>query len=240
MSKIQALKIFASFAAFTALAFAQQPGKISGVVDQDGAPVAGALVLYHNVPPLAPNGSGGLVPASASIGASINTAGDGSFAIAGLPVGQYFICAYGTASNQLGSCEWGGSSSTISVAESAVRVALHLREGTLLTFLVGDPSGAIRDTASGPPVDGRLPLSGGNFRIGVMLGPIYARAEFASQQGTIRTYMVAVPKNAALDLIANTSLAIAAASGAPIPARQKGFTIPIGDGPVQTVNLAVR
>jgi hypothetical protein len=73
-----------------------------------------------------------------------------------------------------------------------------------------------------------------------MLGTIYARAQLASQQGTVRTYTVAVPQNVSLDLIADTSLLVTAASGAAVPNQQKGFSIPIGEGSAQVVNLAVQ
>ena len=85
-----------------------------------------------------------------------------------------------------------------------------------------------------------MPLYGGNFRIGVMLGPIYARAEFASQQGTVRTYTVAVPRDVTLDLIADTSLLVTAGTGATVPLRQEGFSIAIDDSAAQVVNLDVR
>jgi hypothetical protein len=72
-----------------------------------------------------------------------------------------------------------------------------------------------------------------------MLGAVYARAGFIARQGAMRTSAVAVPKNVSLDLIADTPLRVTTASGAAVPARQKGFTIAIGERP-QTVNLRIQ
>jgi hypothetical protein len=225
------------------LAPAQQLGSISGLVaDQSGNPVAGALVLYQGTPTFAPNAMGGVVATGPSVSSGLTSGTDGTFAISGLPDGQYSVCAYAATAAQLGSCEWGTYSPLIQItAGGAVsNVALQLTTGVLLTLLVSDPNSLIQETAPSTLVNGLLPLSGGNFRIGVMLGTIYARAQLASQQGTVRTYTVAVPQNVSLDLIADTSLLVTAASGAAVPNQQKGFSIPIGEGSAQVVNLAVQ
>ncbi len=243
MTKPRTFAILAACAPLAVLTLAQQSGSIAGVVaDQNGAPVAGALILYHSIPPYTADGTKGTAHAINSVSSGLTAGADGSFAIPELADGKYSVCAYAATATQLGSCEWGGNASPIQITGGMAvnNVALQLREGTLLTFFVSDPYGLILDTAAGPSVNGLIPLYGGNFRIGVMLGPIYARAEFASQQGTVRSYTVTVPKNVSLDLIADTSLLITAATGAAVPIRQKGFLIPTGNGSAQTVRLSVR
>jgi hypothetical protein len=243
MTIIRTLILLTGCATFVATAPAQQSGSISGLVaDQSGAPVAGALVLYQGMPTLAPNATGGVVVTIPSASSGLTTGTDGTFAISGLPDGQYSVCAYAATAAQLGSCEWGAYSPLIEVtAGGAVNnVALQLTSGVLLTLLVSDPNSVIQETAPNTLVNGLLPLYGGNFRIGVMLGTIYARAQLASQQGTTRTYTVAVPQNVSLDLIADTSLLATAASGATVPNQQKGFSIPIGGSSAQVVNLTVQ
>jgi hypothetical protein len=242
MTRTKICTLFAGYAALAALAAGQQPGRISGVVvDQNGAPVVGALVLYHSIPDAAANGSGRFSASPPLVSSGLRTGADGSFTIPGLPEGKYSVCGYAATPGQLGTCEWGRYTPVVQAAAggAVANVALQLAEGTLVTFRVSDPSGVIRDTASGPPVNGRMPLSGGNFRIGVMLGPYYARAEFASQSGVARTYTVAVPQNVSLVLIADTSLQVATAYGGAVPAREMGFSINVGGSSEQVVDLTV-
>jgi hypothetical protein len=116
---------------------------------------------------------------------------------------------------------------------------LQLASGTLLTFAVNDPGGVIVDTASGPLINGLMPLFGGNFRIGVMLGPYYARAEFASQQSTVRTYIVAVPKSATLSLFPDTQLRLSDPTSGPLVTGKPSLSVRTGSAATQTVNLQV-
>jgi len=242
---VKSRKIYTTIAlcgTFGALAHAQQAGTISGaVIDQNSAPVAGAVVLYHNVPQVSRDASGRITPTSPMISSGVLTGVDGSFAIPNLPDGQYSVCAYGVQPNALSTCEWGRYTSPIQIAGGSTvsGISLQLAQGTLLSFLVTDPNGVIVDTASGPLVNGLIPLLGGNFRIGVMLGTFYARAEFASQQGTVRTYTVAVPSNVMLNLFADTQLQVVGQAGSPIAVGQPSITIAVGSATAQSVPLQV-
>ena len=118
-------------------------------------------------------------------------------------------------------------------------IRLQITAGTLLTFAVNDPNVVIVDTALGPPITGLMPLFGGNFRIGVMLGPFYARAEFSSQKGTVRSYSVAAPKNAALTLFPDTQLRLSSPTLGPVVTGRPSLSILTGNTAAQTVNLEV-
>jgi len=234
--------MLASGALLGALAQAQHTGNISGTVtDQTGAPVAGSTVLYRSGPRSLRGADGRIVASPPLARSGVSTGADGAFAIPGLPDGQYYLCAYGALATQLSTCEWGRFQAPFEITGgSAVRnVTLQFSEGTLLTFQVSDPSGVIVDRASGPVVNGRIPLSGGNFRIGVMLGTYYAQAKFASQQGAVRTYTVAVPKQVTVALFADTQLDVSTPIGAPVATETASILIPTLDSAGQTIYLRV-
>jgi hypothetical protein len=221
---------------------AQEAGRISGVViDHAGAPVAGSTVLYRSGPRAARGADGRMVALLPLVRSGLSTAADGAFAIPDLPDGQYYLCAYGALPTQLSTCEWGRFQAPLQITGgSAIRnVTLQLSEGSLLNFQVSDPNGVIVDRASGPVMDGRLPLSGGNFRIGVMMGGYYGRAEFVSQGGANRTYEVAVPKGVTVALFADTELRVSTQIGAPVPAEELSIVIPTADAAGQTIHLQV-
>jgi hypothetical protein len=186
-----------------------QTGTIRGRVEgDDGLPLSGATVLYNNVREYTRDSMGHRIATGVAINSGARTARNGSFTISGLPAGSYYLCAFGTQANHLSSCEWGQGSLLVqlSAAQVFTDAVLRVSEGSLLVLRVSDPNGRIQDTAASPPLNGRLPLAGGNFKVGIMAGGRYARANFVSQQGVVRSYVVAVPKTAFLQLFLNTTL----------------------------------
>ena len=87
-------------------AAAQQNGALSGtVVDEEGRPLAGALVFYNRVPLVQrePGGGWRVLPDLRSL---VRTGPDGSFSV-DVPPGGYYLCATGNTPRHLKSCEWG-------------------------------------------------------------------------------------------------------------------------------------
>jgi hypothetical protein len=226
----------------TARAGDQQSASIAGVVvTDDGSPVAGALVLYNNVPRLGRDDMGRLAVRGPVVSSGVRTDSGGKFAIAGLPAGSYYLCASGTKSNHLRSCEWDQPSLKVELSEgqNLEGIKLIVVEGTLLVFRVRDANRAIEDTAAGPVVDGRLPLTGGNFRIGVVSGLRYAQATVAAQDGDVREYVVAVPKSAALRVVADTLLPVRDIAGQSIRAGEPSFEVQVRGEDKLVVELEV-
>ncbi|MFB3777839.1 MAG: carboxypeptidase regulatory-like domain-containing protein [Bryobacteraceae bacterium] len=225
------LLLLAGLGVIAAASAGSEPAaRIEGVVvTGDGSPIAGARVLYNNVSKLERDGMGRLVMREVPIRSSVRTDAGGKFSIPGLPAGSYYLCASGTKSNHLRSCEWDQPSMRVELSEAQRLggVRLLVAEGTMLVFRVRDARGVIQDTAAGPVVDGRLPLAGGNFRIGVMSGLRYAEARFAAQDGDVREYAVAVPKDASLRVVADTPLSIRDAAGRSVQTREPSFAVKV-------------
>jgi hypothetical protein len=72
-----------------------------------------------------------------------------------------------------------------------------------------------------------------------MLGTYYAQAKFASQQGAVRTYTVAVPKQVTVALFADTQLDVSTPIGAPVATETASILIPTLDSAGQTIYLRV-
>ncbi|HSW49928.1 MAG TPA: hypothetical protein VLH09_07115, partial [Bryobacteraceae bacterium] len=184
---------------------------------------------------------GRLVMREVPIRSSVRTDAGGKFSIAGLPAGSYYLCASGTKPNHLRSCEWAQPSMKVDLSEAQRLggIKLVVAEGTMLVFRVRDARGVIQDTAAGPVVDGRLPLAGGNFRIGVMSGLRYAQARFADKDGDVREYAVAVPRDASLRVVADTPLPIRNFAGQYIVTREPSFAVEVRGETMLAVELEV-
>ncbi len=207
---------------------AQQSGTISGtVVDESSRPIPGAVVRYNNVRKFDRDAAGRLIPAGPVVSSGTRSAADGTFGATGLPAGSYYLCASGIRPNHLRSCEWGQPSLALQLAagQTLSGVTLRIVEGTLLIFRVRDVRAVIQDTAAGPPVNGRLPLFGGNFRIGITAGTRYAQGNFVSQIGAVRSYTVAVPKFATVRLFLDTPLTVLGPLGQVLEARAPSLPI---------------
>ena len=75
---------------------ASQGGVLAGVVvDDQGAPIPNALVLYRSVPTFVTAADGHRVATGLLVGSGVRTGADGSFAVGGLPAATHHLCAYG-------------------------------------------------------------------------------------------------------------------------------------------------
>jgi hypothetical protein len=216
-------------------------GSISGVVvDDNGAPIANAVVLYNSVPNRITLPDGHRISTGPFVSSGARTAADGSFAVSGLPPAVYYLCAYGTKDDHLGTCEWGQGTTSVPLADGqTAQVRFVVAEGTLLTFQVEDPRHQIIDLESVPTVNGRMALTGANFSIGIWAGSRYARAKLLSVNGATRRYQLAIPKTAAIRLHLDTSLQVADSNGAPLALRQPSATVAAGGQTEVIINLAI-
>lgn len=201
-------------------------GTLSGiVVDDQGAPIANARVVYQTAPKIVHRTGGGWLTTGPLLGASVKTGIDGSFVINGLPVARYHICAYGVKPTHLGSCEWQGTANVDLSTGQTGQLKIHIAEGTLLTFQIQDARQQIRDLADLNTSNGRLPVSGSNFAIGVWAGSRYTLAKLVSTTGSIRRYQLAIPKAATVRLFLDTTLNVTDASGAAVATGAPGATL---------------
>jgi hypothetical protein len=194
---------------------AQQAASFSGtVVDDSDAPIGGATVHYNNVPPGVQTPDGGFTTTGPLISTVIETQADGSFQVQNVPPGTYLLCARGTLPQHLASCDWQGTTRiNLSAGQALQGITLVVARGTLLTFAVQDARSQIQDYADLIGPGGQLPLSGGNFRIGVFVGTRYLPAERISLSAGTHQYQVAVSKAASARLLLNTPLRVTDSAG---------------------------
>ncbi len=222
---------------------APQTGTILGLVTDDtGVPVANALVTYNSVPSASRDATGRIVWNGPRLSSAVRTGSDGTFVITGLPAAIYYLCASGVTATQLRSCEWTQATTRVdlSSAQTARGLKFVIAEGTLVVFQVSDPNGRIRDLADLPIVNGRLPLTGGNFRIGVFAGTRYAHAHLVSTANGVREYSIAIPKTATVKLFLETTLGVLDTTGATIAVGQPSVSVAAGGQSQVAVNLQVQ
>lgn len=216
--------------------FAATPtGVLSGVVvDENGGAIAGAVVQYRSVPPVTIAADGHrITPPGAS--SSVQTGPDGKFA-ANLAPSRYHVCVYGVKTADLGTCEWGPGTTIVDLASGQTsQLSFRIQAGATLTFQVNDANRRIRDLADLPTVDGRIPLYGANFAIGVWAESRYVRATLVANTGTARTYQLVIPKTAAVRLFLDTSLNVNDVAGSAVAIRQPGTVLaPNGQAGITT------
>ena len=110
----------------------------------------------------------------------------------------------------------------------------------MLTFSIQDPKRQIRDLEDLRAEDGRIPLSGANFAIGVWAGTRYARARLVSSTDKSRLYQLAIPKTASVKLFLETALNVVDAMGQAIATRKTANTLSAGGQPEVVVNLTIQ
>jgi hypothetical protein len=213
---------------------------VGAVVDEKGAPIGNARVLYRSIPNRITAPDGRRVSTGPSVGSTGRTAADGTFAFASLQPGTYNVCAYGPKLSDLDTCQWGQQPGTVTLADGQIaRLQLTIAEGTLLTFQVEDPKHRVVDLESLPRIGGRLPLTGANFAVGAWAGTRYLRAALLSVAGATRRYQVAVPKTTTVRLFLDTLLDVKDNAGLTLPGRRPSTSIGAGGQPEVIVNLVI-
>ena len=221
-------------------AFAQTTATraISGsVIDDSGAPLAGATVDYRNSPTAVRDQSGHTRVTGSIVESSIVTGKDGTFSLTGLPPSVYWLCAEGTQTTHIRSCDWGFGNTKIDLTTTAsvTNAKLQVHNGVTLTFQVNDARNQIKDfTASA----GSL-AAPGNFRIFVVNGAWLRPSPPVSVSGTTHQYAILVPKNGAFRILLDTKLTVLNQAQTAIAPSKLGDTITISGQPV-TYNLTVQ
>ena len=137
-----------------AVRMAAQPGKTPGIpvptggiqgtlVDETGAPIAGAFVIANRVGP-------------SSFGKSTLSGPDGSYNVPNLPDGSYSLCVkVPGAVARLDPCEWSAAPTTVALADGKISTGNRLTAKKALTLLVRieDPNHNLspQSTTNGPP-----------------------------------------------------------------------------------------
>jgi len=177
--------------AFFALALslpAQNTGTIAGTLNGGGSPVGGALVTAY----LQASGTGGkFAPVFNAL-----TGADGSFAMKGVPAGEYLLCAEKASAALLNPCQWSATPNTVTVAAGAdASVALTAQTGVAMTIRVNDPNGLL---ASNPSLDDILI----NART---TSGLHVLAVLESKESYGKTMTVLVPQDAPINLMVYSS-----------------------------------
>jgi len=230
--------VTASVAALLFVGPAAFAATVSGtVVDDSGAPVAGAKVYYNNAPKIVTDRAGHTQAHGPVITSTTSTGKDGSFSLSDLPAGVYWLCAEGIQPTQIRSCDWGFDATKIdlSTAPSATNAKLQVHDGVTLTFQVNDSRNQIKDFAS----DAGKPAAPGNFRIFLVDGARLKPAQPVSATGNTRKYALVVPKTRALRLLLDTKLTVVNQTSGPTLPGKVGETIAISDQPL-TYSLTVQ
>ena len=223
-----------------ATAFAQTTATraISGsVLDDSGAPLAGATVDYRNSPTAVRDQTGHTRVTGSAVESSTVTGKDGTFSLTGLAPGVYWLCAEGTQTTHIRSCDWGFGNTKVDLTTTAsfTNAKLQVHDGVALTFQVNDARNQIKDFTAGP---GSL-AARGNFRIFVVNGAWLRPAQPVSVSGTTHQYAVLVPKSGALRILLDTKLTVLNQAQAAIATGKLGDTISVSGQPV-TYNLTVQ
>jgi hypothetical protein len=217
---------------------ASRAATISGsVVDDSGTPLAGAIVDYRSSPTAVRDQTGHTRVTGAMVESSTVTAKDGTFSLTGLPPSVYWLCAEGTQTTHIRSCDWGFGNTKIDLttAPSVTNAKLQVHDGVTLTFQVNDARNQIKDFTAGT-VGLAAP---GNFRIFVVIGAWLRTATPVSVSGTTRQYAVLVPKSAALRILLDTRLTVLNQAQVAMAVGNSGATIAMSGQPV-TYNLTVQ
>jgi hypothetical protein len=167
---------------------AQNTGTIAGTLNSGGSPVGGAFVTAY----LQASGTGG------KFGPVFNglTGADGSFAMKGVPAGEYLLCAEKASAALLNPCQWSATPNTVTVAAGAdASVALTAQTGVSMIVRVNDPNGLL---ASSSGLDDILINAKTTSGLHVLAVP-------ASKDSSGKTMTVLVPQDAPINLTVYSS-----------------------------------
>jgi hypothetical protein len=158
---------------------------------------------------------GRVVPTGVRFSAIAQSDPTGGYSIAGLPAGQYDVCAEPAGKGYLGSCEWMPASPPTSVAEGAISAMapLILRKGTIVQLAADDLGNLI------VPVSGIATIRGGRYffpSVETAAG-YFSSFQRAGQSGNQHIFTVTIPKTATVELFLDTDLLVTTSSGSTVP-----------------------
>ncbi len=183
-------------------AFPTIPNLPNGQPALQGTPgVSGGPVSHHlNTSPAL---------GEAVVQGQVLTDASGSFAAAGLPIGDYSLCASVPSTAYLDSCQWKGTVRVTVAASATSNQNVVLQKGVFLKVRVNDPMGLL--TQNGPSDAGKL-VVGVNFGNGAYLG-----AALTGTDATGRNYQMAVPAGVPLQLwLFSRQVALTDVTGKPV------------------------
>jgi hypothetical protein len=225
-------------------------GTISGIVyGPDGKALGGTSVWANLVSapprPVDRSAAGSEIPPTAV------TAGDGSFKLLQVPVGDYALCANHTGVPALNPCVWGGAlpvhiASGVSSSGQAIRMAagaplqVHLDDpGGLLAANLGQAPGVVSPivaaTSLTPSIGGNQGQTpGASLMVGVATQHGFLPLVLTGSSAISRDYQLLVPFNITNNLLISTSyLKVTNAAGVTVA----GQTIPVSFSPGTPANV---
>ena len=185
------------------IAFGQSAstGTFSGsVLDQNGAPLAGALVAFQRVPklagyPAAHPGRTSLAPGEVIYSTAATTNRRGQYSATGLPAGTYNYCVL--LAGYLDPCRWAyGPRAVIQAGVTAPLPVITLKKGVIVSVTLLDPSKLV----------GQYNLIAPGFAVGVFSqsGSYYGAGLSAQSSGRF-LFQVTVPSDQPVHLWLHSS-----------------------------------
>jgi hypothetical protein len=226
------LRLFTSILVLASAAtpiFGQGSGGVDGaVVDESGLTLSGARVNCRLIQPRKP-GSTKFELAGTPVSKGAVSTLTGTFSFRDLPAGRYTLCAYGTASYHLASCEWEGPLQTVQVEDGKIVTGarLTIRRGVAVNIVTKDTNARIS--------------AGRRFLPGIYTTKgFYKRAYLVGRSGDEVTYSLAAPTSAVASLIFDSDVEVQSETGTTLPNRRRSIALPLAQAaPGSTVTLRI-
>ncbi len=146
---------------WAACASGQSTGSLSGsVMDVQGAPLANAMVTYMRLVQPVHVGNRVIPPQGEPLtSGKVTTNASGGFAVAGLPAGNYALCASVPSAPYVDPCVWSRPVRVAVSAGTTTKQSITLQKGVYLKVRVDDPLGLLPQVVDGPWTPRRLLVS---------------------------------------------------------------------------------